>query len=160
MSNRNLIVVFLLALPALSGCDRKAEASNAPGPATTSAAQTAATASSAPIASDPGGFAAVSTPTSPVARIVFIGKENACHCTQAAIDASWAALQEALGGASIPIEKFSIDTQAAQVAPYRDMQAILAIPAIYFFDAAGGFLNQLQGEVTADQIRAILWPAS
>ena len=159
MSNSNLIVLSLLAVVVLSGCDRKAEASNSPAPTTTAAAQTATTVPPAPVAGDPS-TPAVSTPTSPVAKIVFIGKENACQCTRAAIDASWAALQEALGGASIPIEKLTIDTQAAAVAPYRDMQAVFALPAIYFLDASGGFINQLQGELTADAIRAILFPSS
>jgi hypothetical protein len=99
-------------------------------------------------------------PASRVARIAFIGKENACQCTRAAIDASWAALQEALGGAGIPIERLTIDGQASQVGPYRELQAFFALPAIYFLDASGGLIQQLQGEVTADAIRAILFPAS
>ncbi|NMC68591.1 MAG: hypothetical protein GYA57_00830 [Myxococcales bacterium] len=159
MSHKNLIVGCLLSVVALSGCDRKADASNAPAPATTAAAQTATTASPTPVAGDPAGSAAaVSTPTSPVARIVFIGKENACQCTRAAIDASWAALQEALAGANIPVERLQIDTQSVEVAQYREIQAIFGLPAIYFFDASGGFLRQLQGEVTADAIREILHP--
>ena len=154
MSGRILIGVSLLAALALSGCDRKAEASNAPP----SAPRTAATAPPAPVAADPGGSAAATAPTSPVARIVFIGKENACQCTRTAIDASWAALQQALGGAGIPIEQLYQDTQAAQVAPYKAMQAFFALPAIYFLDASGGLLGQLQGEVTANAIRPILFP--
>jgi hypothetical protein len=156
MSSSNLFLSLLAAL-ALSGCDRKAEANNAPAPATTAAAQTATTAAPAPVATDPSAPAA-STPASPVAKIVFISKENACQCTRAAIDASWAALQEALAGANIPIEKLAIDTQVDQVAPYREMQAIFAVPAIYFLDALGGFVNQLQGEVTAAAVHAILFP--
>jgi hypothetical protein len=156
MSSKNLIP-SLVAVLALSGCDRKAEANNAPAPATTSVAQTATTAASAPVAADPNA-PATSTPASPVAQIVFIGKENACQCTRAAIDASWAALQQALAGANIPIEKLAIDTQVDRVAPYREMQAVFALPAIYFLDASGAFINQLQGEVTAAAIRAILFP--
>jgi uncharacterized lipoprotein NlpE involved in copper resistance len=152
MSSKNLIP-SLVAVLALSGCDRKAEANNAPAPATTSVAQTATTAASAPVAADPNAPA-----TSTVAQIVFIGKENACQCTRAAIDASWAALQQALAGANIPIEKLAIDTQVDRVAPYREMQAVFALPAIYFLDASGAFINQLQGEVTAAAIRAILFP--
>ena len=161
MANWPYLVGFL-ATVALSSCNRQAEASNSAGPSTTSAAQTgpATVPPATTPAADRSGTGAVSTPSSAVARIVFIGKENACQCTRAAIDASWAALQEALGGASIPMEKLTIDTQAAAVAPYRDMQAIFAVPAIYFLDASGGFLNQLQGEVTADQVRAVLFPGS
>ena len=36
--------------------------------------------------------------------------------------------------------------------------AFFALPAIYFLDASGGLLGQLQGEVTADATRAILFP--
>jgi hypothetical protein len=160
MSNRNLIVVFLLALPALSGCDRKAEANSEPRTSTTSAVQT--TTSAVPPAmspaAGPSGAGAVSTPASAVARIVFVDKENCCACTRRATDASWAALQEALGGASIPIERIHMDTQADQAGPYLEMQAMVAVPGIYFLDALGGFINMLQGEVTASAIRAILFP--
>jgi hypothetical protein len=159
MSSRNPIALSFVAVLALSGCDRKAEASGSAPPATTSSARTATAAPPASLAGDPAA-PAVSTPTSPVARIVFVGKENACECTRAAIDASWAALQEALGGASIPVEQLKLDTQSALVAPYRDLQAMMAVPGLYFLDAAGGLAGMLQGEVTADQIRAILFPGS
>jgi hypothetical protein len=155
MSSMNLIVLSLLSLLALSGCDRKAEANSAAVPSTTSAAQTATTAP--PVGSDPRA-PATSAPTSPVAKIVFIGKENACQCTRAAIDASWAALQVALADANIPIEKLLVDTQPDLVGPYREMQALMAIPGLYFLDAVGGLVGQLQGEVTADAIRAVLFP--
>jgi hypothetical protein len=160
MHRTHLVAVAVIAVLALAGCSGKAEANSGPRASMDPAAPTATPAvppATSP-AADPTGAGAVSTPSSPVDRIVFVGKENACQCTRTAIDASWTALQEALGGASIPIEKLTIDTQAAQVAPYRDMQAILAIPAIYFFDALGGLVNMLQGEVTADAIRAILFP--
>jgi hypothetical protein len=157
MSSKNLVALSLLAVLALSGCDRKAEASSSPAPATTSAAQTATTATTSPVAANPNA-PAVSTPTSPVAKIVFIGKENACRCTRAAIDASWAALQEALAGANIPIEKLLVDTQVDLVAPYREMQPLVAIPGLYFLDASGGYIHLLQGEVTAAAIRAVLFP--
>ncbi|MBI5485723.1 MAG: hypothetical protein HY905_00160 [Deltaproteobacteria bacterium] len=162
MRRIELVVVGFLAVAALSSCNRQAEANNSPGSSATPRAPMAPPAP--PPATAPGadstGATAVSAPASPVARIVFIGKENACQCTRAAIDASWAALQEALAGVSIPIEQLYQDTQAAQVAPYKELQAFFALPAIYFLDASGGFLNQLQGEVTAGQIRAILFPGS
>jgi len=164
--------VLLLFVPLLSGCDRRAEAgvggaaAAAPTPAPAPGAALAPTPAPAPGAAPaPGGSGAVdpagvgvSTPASPVSRIVFIGKENACACTRRAIDASWSALQAALGGAPIPVEQLTVDGTSSQVAPYREMRAFFALPALYFLDAGGGLVGQLQGEVTAEQIRAILFP--
>ena len=93
----------------------------------------------------------------PVAKIVFVGKDEACDCTRKAIDASWAALEQALGTpAKLPVERIAVDTDEAKVEPYREQKAIMALPAIYFVDAANAVVAQLQGEVTADQIRAVL----
>ena len=160
MRRIDLVAVTFFAVVALSGCDRKAEANNSAGSSTTSAAQTGTAAPPAATtpAAVPSGAAAVSTPTSSVDRIVFLDKENCCQCTRAATDASWAALQEALGGASIPIERIHVDTQADQATPYRELQAMMAVPGIYFLNVSGGLVNMLQGEVTADAIRAILFP--
>jgi len=160
MRRIEFVAVTFLTVVALAGCNEKAKASSTSAPSTTAAAQTATSAASPATtpAADPSGTGAVSIPASTVARIVFIGKENACQCTRRAIDASWAALQEALGGATIPIEQLKLDTQADQVAPYQQLQAMMAVPGIYFLDASGGLVNMLQGEVTADAIRAILFP--
>lgn len=166
MSKHNLIVLSLAAVTALSGCDRRAEAggNRAPASSTSQAAtggppaQAATTASEGPVAADPSGAAAVSTPASRVARIAFLDKENCCACTQRAQDASWAALQAALGGAAIPVERIHFDTQAAQADSYRSLRPMMASPGIYFLDAAGGLVDLLQGEVTADQVRAVLFP--
>lgn len=166
MNKHNLIFLSLAAAAALSGCDRRAEpggpgaSTNSPAPEATGAppAQAATAAPQESAAADPTGSSAVSTSASPVARIVFIGKENACACTRRSIDASWSALQEALGGAAIPIERLTIDGQPSAVEPYRQMQAFFGLPAMYFLDGAGGLVGQLQGEVTAEQVRAILFP--
>jgi hypothetical protein len=160
MHRIQLVAVAVFTVLALAGCDRKAEANSEPRTSTTPAAQTATSAvppATSP-AAGPSGAAAVSTPASAVARIVFVDKENCCACTRRATDASWSALQEALGGASIPIERIHMDTQADQAGPYLEMQAMMAVPGIYFLDASGGFINMLQGEVAAGAIRAILFP--
>lgn len=95
--------------------------------------------------------------TASVARVVFVGKENACQCTRKAIDASWKALEAALGPHNdISVEQVKVDTESDQVAPYRAQRAFMALPAMYFFDAAGGLVEMLQGEVTEEQIRAVL----
>jgi hypothetical protein len=149
------MIVFLAGTSL--GCDRRAELAGGPPAAAASGTPAGAPAPGSP-AADPGGDGAVSSPVSPVARIVFLGKENACACTRSAIDASWNALQEALGGANIPIERYQVDTQGAQAAPYREMRALMGLPGIYFLNAAGGLIDVLQGEVSAGQIRAVLFP--
>ncbi|MCU0694365.1 MAG: hypothetical protein MUF54_23500 [Polyangiaceae bacterium] len=92
-----------------------------------------------------------------VARVVFVGKENACDCTRKSIDAGWAALQKALGTpAKVPVERLQIDTQGDKVAPYRQQKAMMALPAIYFVDGKSAVLELLQGEVTEAQIASAL----
>ena len=92
-----------------------------------------------------------------VARIMFVGKQNACDCTRKTIDASWKALQAAQGGKSrLPIEELKIDVDRAKVDGYRQKRAFVALPAIYFLDAAEGVRELLQGEVTEAQVRAVL----
>ena len=92
----------------------------------------------------------------PVSRIVFIDKEEACPCNQKAIDASWTALQVALKGATLPVERIHADTQEALAAGYKDKRPMMAVPGLYFLAENGSIVELLQGEVTADQIRAAL----
>jgi len=92
-----------------------------------------------------------------VVRVVFVGKEHACDCTRRSIEASWAALQRALGTPpKLPVERLNLDTQTDKVAPYRRQKAFTALPAIYFIDAKGSVAELLQGEVTRAQIDAAL----
>jgi hypothetical protein len=92
-----------------------------------------------------------------LSKIVFVGKEHACDCTRKAVDASWTALQKALGPtAKLPIEKMYVDTEAARVEAYRSQKPIMALPAIYFVDGQGTVLDQLQGEVNETQVQPIL----
>lgn len=92
-----------------------------------------------------------------VARVVFVGKENACDCTRKTVEAGWAALQQALGTpAKAPVERLQIDTQVEEVAPYRKQKPMMALPAIYFVDDRNTVLELLQGEVTEAQIASAL----
>lgn len=92
-----------------------------------------------------------------VARVVFVGKQNACDCTRRTVDAGWAALQKALGTpAKLPVERLQIDTEGEKVAPYRKQRPMMALPAIYFVDGKNVVLELLQGEVTEAQITALL----
>ncbi len=92
-----------------------------------------------------------------VARIVFVGKQNACACTRKTIDASWKALQAALGNKSrFPIEELKVDVDGAKVDGYRSKRAFVALPAIYFLDGAEGVKELLQGEVTQEQVAKVV----
>jgi hypothetical protein len=92
-----------------------------------------------------------------VARIVFVGKQNACACTRKTINASWKVLQAALGNKSrFPVEELKIDVDGAKVDGYRSKRAFVALPAIYFLDNADGVKELLQGEVTEAQVRGVL----
>jgi hypothetical protein len=92
-----------------------------------------------------------------VARIVFVGKQDACECTRKRVDAGWTALQEALGTPpKLPVERLQEDTQSDEVEQYRGQQPMMALPAFYLVSADGLVVRLLQGEVTADELRAAL----
>ncbi|MDF1561450.1 MAG: hypothetical protein P1V51_00300 [Deltaproteobacteria bacterium] len=101
--------------------------------------------------------AEAATPRQVVKRVVFVGKQGACDCTKAKVEASWAALQQTLGTpAKLPVEKLQIDVDGPQVAFYQQQKPILALPAIYLIDETATVVELLQGEVTADQLTAAL----
>lgn len=92
-----------------------------------------------------------------VAKIVFVGAKQVCDCTRSRIEEGWATLQEALGASpKLPVERLKIDLDKAQVEPYREQKAIMALPAIYFVDGQAKVLDLLQGEVTVEKINAVL----
>lgn len=92
-----------------------------------------------------------------VTKVVFIDKQEACDCTRARVTKGWDALQAALGGKPTPnIERLYVDTQPEQVQPYRAMRPMMAVPALYFLNANGSLVDQLQGEFSAAQIQAVL----
>lgn len=128
-----LFLGFALSLSA-TGCNNPSSAA-----AQTSSTQTAQ--------------AAETAAETKVARIVFVGKQNACDCTRKTVDAGWAALQKALGTpAKLPVERLQIDTQEEKVAPYQTQNPMMALPAIYFVDGKSAVLELLQGEVTEAQV--------
>lgn len=136
------LVVSLSALA--TGCKQEVAASR----------QGAAASRQAASASEPVSTAATG---STIARVVFVGKQNACDCTRRRVEASWAALQQALGTpAKLPVERLQIDVDGAKVAPYTKQNAVMALPAIYFVDGEARVVKLLQGEVTDTQIAAAL----
>ncbi|MFH1810479.1 MAG: hypothetical protein ABIJ09_17190 [Pseudomonadota bacterium] len=137
-------IVHRLTIVGLSGlllvaaaCDRQADASASPS--STASAPTAAAA------------------VTPIARVVFVDQEEACACTRERIDLSWTALQASLGTpARYPVERIHLDSQAAQAEVYLKAKPLMVPPGLYFVDAQGAVLEQLEGELTADQIAAVL----
>lgn len=125
-----------------------------------------ASAQSAPAQSAPAQSAsAQSAPAQPVsvvaapkvAKIAFIDKEQACDCTRKRIESTWTALQAALGTpAKLPVERIHLDTQALQADAYTVLKPLMVPPGVYFLDGRDAVVELLQGEVTAEQITAVL----
>jgi hypothetical protein len=92
-----------------------------------------------------------------VAKIVFIGKKNACDCTRARVDETLAVMQQALNGRSdIAVEQLQVDVDEEAVAGYQKLRPIIVLPAIYLLEGAGTLVDVLQGEVTAEQVKKAL----
>jgi len=95
--------------------------------------------------------------SSAVAKIVFIDQEESCDCTHKRIEATWSAMQAALGRpATLPVERIHLDTQAAQANTYTALKPLMVPPGIYFIDDHNSVVEMLQGEVKTEQIAAVL----
>jgi len=92
-----------------------------------------------------------------VAKVVFVGQQDACDCTRKRVDDSFAALQTALGDRQdITVERLQEDVDQASVKRYQKMRTIMVLPAIYLLDRSGAPVEMLQGEVTVEQLRHAL----
>lgn len=92
-----------------------------------------------------------------VSKIVFIDKENACDCTRKRQAGTWDALQKALATAgTLPVERIHFDTESPKAQPFMAQKALMVPPGVYFTDGSGTVIDTLQGEVTTDQIVAVL----
>ena len=141
------IFALLVLSVAVTACEnRKAEAAQT----STSAAVVASAGSVAPVPVS-------NDSTAKVVKIIFVGKEHACDCTRKKVDTALAALQAVLGTPPrIPVEMLKADTEEAKVEPYRKQKPMMALPAIYFVNGKGGVVELLQGEITAEQIAAVI----
>ena len=142
MRSSTILAVSSFALACAAGCGRADDPAKAHAdPATASAAVAA---SSAPTAQQ-------------VTQIVFIDKENCCECTKNRTDATWTALQTALGpGSHIQVTRVHLDTQPDLAKEYLRSKPLMVPPGIYFMSLKGDLVEMLQGEVTAPQISAVL----
>jgi hypothetical protein len=92
-----------------------------------------------------------------ITRVVFVGKEHACDCTRKRQEAGWAALEAALGTPpTVPVEQLKVDTQPERVEPYQKQKPTVTLPALYFVDGKDSVVELLQGEITREQIAAVL----
>jgi hypothetical protein len=108
-------------------------------------------------AANPPSSAAKPQPKSKLAKIVFIDKEKACDCTRKRVEATWNALQTALGTPpALPVQRLHVDTQAAEAAAYTSAKPLMVPPGIYFVDGQGAVVELLQGEIEAKEIEALL----
>lgn len=134
-----VLVVVVLALGSAAGCNQKAEAAGGAEP------------------SQPAQSANAATKKSPVARLAFLDKAEACECTQKAVNKGWGALQAALGsGNPMPVDRIHVDTQADQAAPLLAQRKIVAVPALYLLDANGFVIDMLQGDLQESDVRKAL----
>jgi len=149
MNSRLLFVLlsFLLAV-SFAGCDKKTRAGDTGG---TSAAK------SAPVTKTKADKSKKQTVAGGlVARIVFVGQKEACHCTHDRIDASWEALQAVLDKVKIPVERIQWDVDKVAAERYAKLRSPMVLPGIYFLDDNDKLIDLLQGKVTEKQITKII----
>ena len=140
---RTLILCLGLCL-ILAGCQKVA--TRASPPATTQKKEAAQGQEPAPPAS-----------ASKVARIVFLDKQEACACTETRIGASWEVLTKALGTPpKVKVERVHMDTDPMTADPYVKMRPVMVAPAVYFLGPDDKLLEVLQGELTAEKVKAQL----
>ena len=146
MRRFSIFALLVLSVTVTACENRKAEAAQT----STSAAVVASSGSVAPLA-------ASNDSKTNVVKVVFVGKEHACDCTRKKVDTALAALHKVLGTPpKIPVEMLQADTEEEKVEPYRKQKPMMALPAIYFVDGKSGVMELLQGEITAEQIAAVI----
>lgn len=96
-------------------------------------------------------------PGEKVARIVFVGQKEACHCTKTRVSKSWTALQAELKKhKGIQVERIALDTDRAQAIALRRQRRFMVVPAVYFFNPQGKLVGMLEGELKQDMVEDML----
>ena len=131
-----MIPAFLLLPLALLACG-----SAVPSSAATSAAQPAAQA-----------------PRAAVASVVVLELKESCPCTQRRQQDSRAAFDAALATRATkpPLTVIQMDVEPNKAQFYKDMQEPVVSPAYYFLDAAGSLVTFLQGDITGEQFHSAI----
>ena len=142
----NISIILLPVLVLACGCESLGKAG--------------ATDKTPPVATSPASGTSVTRPAEghgSVVKIIFIEQEQACKCTRDRIEKSWSALQAVLANVpGLTVERLAWDTQEKAVERYGAKRPLQVIPGLYFLKADGEIVDVLQGEVTAEQIQAVL----
>ena len=92
-----------------------------------------------------------------VARIVFVGQQEACDCTQSRVRKSWDALQaELTKHPGIQVERIALDTDRQRARALRKQRRFMVVPAVYFFNPQGKLVGMLEGELKQDMVEDML----
>ncbi len=105
---------------------------------------------------EPPATASATAPAASVASVVFLGQEEACDCTRKRIDDSWAVLDAALKDRGIPYERMQTDIDTTATELWRAKRTWMVAPAVFFVGTDGEIVELLQGEITAEQVEALL----
>jgi hypothetical protein len=103
----------------------------------------------------------VSTSTNQVDHIVFVGLKESCDCTRNRIDESWRVLQHSL--ATVPdigVQRIQRDVHREDALQLHRLKPLMVAPGLYFLDAEDQLIELLQGEISEQQLSALLQSAS
>jgi len=92
-----------------------------------------------------------------VAKIVFVGKKNACDCTARRVEGTWDALHFALKGhKGLKVKRVAVDVHEKEVGSLRAKRRFMVLPALYFFNPEGKLVGVLEGELRPEKISQML----
>ena len=94
-----------------------------------------------------------------ITQIVFVDHQVICPLVKKTINNSWDALQTALASRdrhNIKVTRIHKDKSANLARKYIQLKRTGVLPAVYFLTSKGEFVELLAGEMTADQITAVL----
>ena len=150
---KNIGTIGLVSCAFTIGCGRPT-----PDPASGPGAPAAVKEAPCDPATGTGACTAQEPAAAGVAKIVFVGKADACACTRKAVDAGWAVLEEALGKtAKVEVETIQIDVDQVAVEALKKKEPFMVLPVFYFLDGGGNVVGMLQGgDVTKEQILGVL----
>ena len=89
--------------------------------------------------------------------VVFVGKKDACDCTQKRVSTGWKALQSALGAPpGVKVERIAMDVDKDRVRTLRKERRFMTLPALYVFTPEGKLVAMLEGELSSEAIATAL----
>lgn len=96
-----------------------------------------------------------------VDHIVFVGLKESCACTRNRIDESWRVLQNSLATVpEIEVQRIQRDINKEEALELHRLKPLMVAPGLYFLNAENQLIELLQGEVSEQQLSALLQPAT